>query len=61
MRTKMAKECELYDRLCISCGECDLCDLDSEKKCSNCGKCITDVGEFRSLNVEKFIKDKEES
>ena len=36
----MAKECILYDRECIDCGECMFCDLDPTKICDNCGKCI---------------------
>ena len=30
------KECVLYDRECINCGECLHCDLDPEKICDNC-------------------------
>ena len=36
----MARECVLYDRDCIGCGECDRCDLDPEKICDNCMKCV---------------------
>ena len=32
----MVRECVLYDRECIGCGECDRCDLDPEKICDNC-------------------------
>ena len=34
------KKCVLYDRACIECGECNVCDLDPGKICDNCGKCI---------------------
>ena len=34
------KQCVLYDRVCIGCGECDRCDLDPEKICDNCMKCV---------------------
>mgnify|MGYP000239453868 CR=1 FL=1 len=34
------KRCVLYDRVCIECGECNMCDLDPTKVCDNCGKCI---------------------
>ncbi len=37
---KKGEECVLYDRQCIECGECDMCDLDPEKVCDNCGKCL---------------------
>ena len=35
---KRGEECVLYDRKCIECGECDMCDLDPSKICDNCGK-----------------------
>ena len=35
----MAKECVLYDRACICCGECNKCDLDENKICNDCGEC----------------------
>ena len=34
----MAK-CVLYDRECIECGECNICDINPDKVCDNCGKC----------------------
>ena len=37
---KFKKECVLYERECIFCGECDYCDLDPDKICDNCGQCI---------------------
>lgn len=52
----MSCECELYDRECINCGECDICDLDTEKHCDDCGRCIEDIDEYRSLNIEDFVK-----
>ena len=57
----MQKKCVLYERDCISCGECDMCDLDSSKKCNNCEKCLDDgIEEFRSLNIDEYIKIAEE-
>lgn len=43
------KRCVLYDRECIECGECNLCDLDPTKVCDNCGKCI-------GLNLGKTVR-----
>ncbi len=34
------KKCVLYDRDCIDCGECEICDLNPLKICDNCGECI---------------------
>jgi predicted Fe-S protein YdhL (DUF1289 family) len=52
----MKEKCELYDRDCINCGECDICDLDSNKRCDNCGRCIDDVSEYRSITIDDFMK-----
>ena len=35
-----AQKCVLYDRDCIGCLECEMCDLDPSKVCDNCGKCL---------------------
>jgi hypothetical protein len=53
----ISNQCELYDRFCIDCGECDICDLDPKKKCDNCSKCLDDTGDYRVLKVDEFIKD----
>jgi hypothetical protein len=55
----MSKECELYDRECINCGECEFCDLDPKKKCDNCGKCFINEGDYRTLDVLKYIDNKD--
>ena len=43
------KQCELYDRECIECGECDRCDLDPNKVCDSCGKCIEPDKNYKAL------------
>lgn len=53
----MAKKCVLYDRDCIECGECDRCDLDPEKICDNCMKCVMGDGEYRSLPIDEIRID----
>ena len=53
----MADKCILQDRDCINCGECDICDLDPNKRCDDCGKCLeSDVDDYRSLYIEDFLK-----
>ncbi len=52
-------ECVLYDRICINCGECDICDLDPTKICDSCGKCIDDGSEYRAIKITE-IKTEEE-
>lgn len=48
------KKCVLYDRECIDCGECNMCDLDPKKVCDNCCKCI----ERRPKDYEEITIDK---
>lgn len=57
----MAKECILYERICIQCNECDMCDLDPQVECTSCGKCLESEEEFRSINIKQFFKRKDES
>ena len=45
---------ELYDRECIGCMECEICDLDSNKICDNCGKCL-EIRDDAVIKIEKII------
>jgi hypothetical protein len=49
------KQCVLYDRVCIGCGECDRCDLDPEKICDNCMKCVNGDSGFRSIAIDAIL------
>ena len=53
MEKKFKKECVLYDRECIGCMECEICDLDPTKICDNCGKCI-DFQDVASIKIDKI-------
>ncbi|EPR13405.1 hypothetical protein [Ruminiclostridium papyrosolvens] len=57
MQVRMKDQCELYDRKCIDCGECDICDLDPTKHCDDCGRCIDEVDEYRSVTIQDFMKE----
>ena len=46
------RQCVLYDRECIGCGECDRCDLDPAKICDNCMKCVRGEAEFRGIVID---------
>jgi len=53
------RRCVLYDRNCIECGECNLCDLDPSKVCDNCKKCIgldnnMDT-QYRAIKIDGII------
>ena len=54
----MAEECVLYDRECIDCGECDMCDLIEGKHCDDCGKCIDSADEYRTIDAIKFLNER---
>lgn len=47
------RQCVLYDRECIECGECDRCDLDPNKICDNCMRCVNGDGEYRAILIDE--------
>ena len=51
------KKCVLYERECINCGECDVCDLDPNKICDNCGKCIEVNENYKIIKITKIISE----
>ena len=53
---KRGEDCVLYDRKCIECGECDMCDIDPEKICDNCGKCL-DFRDDAVIKIDKIVFD----
>lgn len=56
---KIGGECVLYDRECIGCLECETCDLDPNKVCDNCGKCI-EFDDVASIKIDKIYNDPNE-
>ena len=55
MKKTEREECVLYDRECIGCMECEVCDLDESKVCDNCGKCV-EVCPARALDGEELVQ-----
>ncbi len=49
------KMCVLYDRECIGCGECDRCDLDPDKICDNCMKCVQTDADYRGIEIDGIV------
>ena len=47
------RQCVLYDR------ECDRCDLDPEKICDNCMKCVNGDAEYRAVSIDRVILEGE--
>ena len=54
------KECVLYDRECIGCGECDRGDLDPNKICDNCMKCVQGNSEYRAIRIDGIVMSEED-
>lgn len=50
------KKCVLYERDCIGCLECEICDLDENKICDNCGKCL-EIRDFAVIKIDDIITD----
>jgi hypothetical protein len=61
----MNNECLLYDRQCTDCGQCDICDLDSNKICDDCCKCLDDYRDskveedYHTIEIDEIITDEE--
>ncbi|MBE5802954.1 MAG: hypothetical protein E7316_00400 [Clostridiales bacterium] len=55
----LKKQCVLEEKECIGCGECDRCDLDPDKLCDNCMKCVNTGAEYRAIMVDDFALEAE--
>lgn len=55
----LKKMCVLEEKECIGCGECDRCDLDPNKICDNCMKCVNSDAEYRAIMVDDFELEEE--
>ena len=53
------QKCVLYDRDCIGCLECEMCDLDPSKICDNCVKCL-DIYDSATIKIDKILKNEDE-
>ena len=53
-KVRIGQQCVLYDRECIGCMECESCDLDPDKICDNCGKCL-DIKEFATIKIDGIV------
>ncbi|MCK8817275.1 hypothetical protein MWH28_07860 [Natroniella sulfidigena] len=55
------KECVLEHKACEYCGECLLCDMNSNKKCDNCMKCIEGESNYRGIKIDEVQYDEPQS
>ena len=54
------QKCVLCDRDCIGCLECEICDLDENKVCDNCGKCL-EIRDYATVRIDGICKNPEEA
>ncbi len=59
MEKQSKQQCVLYDRECIGCLECEICDLDPNKICDNCGKCL-DIQDDAVIKIDAIIIDEKD-
>ena len=53
------KECILNAaKECNDCGECELCDLDQNKLCDNCCRCLGEA-DYNAIEVTEIILPEE--
>ena len=57
---KYGEMCILEDRLCTECGECDICELDSNKICDNCCKCIDTDNDYSGIEIDDILLNTED-
>ena len=60
MDKKKGQSCVLYERECIGCLECEICDLDKNKICDNCGKCLN-IQDDAIIKIDKIIMGEDEN
>ncbi|MDR0928749.1 MAG: hypothetical protein LBM74_03430 [Oscillospiraceae bacterium] len=53
------RDCVLYDRQCIECGECDRCDLNPDKLCDNCKKCLQTESDYMAIRIDGMLTPEE--
>ena len=58
MNKNSDQKCVLYERECIGCLECEICDLNPDKICDNCGQCL-EIKDDAIIKIEKIIMDNE--
>lgn len=52
----LGEPCVLEERVCTQCGECDLCDLNPNKKCDNCCQCIKiPDSDYAEIEIEDVL------
>ena len=51
------KKCLLNENLnCTECGECTRCDLDPDKLCDNCMKCLHTDADYTAIEIDEVFE-----
>ena len=54
------KKCLLDEtKNCTECGECTRCDLNPEKLCDNCMKCLTTDADYSAIEIDDVFESTE--
>ena len=54
--------CVLDEELqCVECGECSRCDLNAEKTCDNCMKCVNSGADYLAIEIDEVIDGEEDN
>lgn len=48
-------KCVIYDRDCIECGECNMCDLEPGKICDNCMRCVEVGADYNEVIIKDIV------
>ncbi|WP_051150544.1 hypothetical protein [Thermobrachium celere] len=57
----MIKKCIIDNQKnCTNCNECNICDLDHNKICDNCMKCLNiDKYDYKEISIDGIINEDE--
>lgn len=55
----MKKNCIFNDKaICSDCGQCETCDLNLNKKCTSCGKCLQMEGiDIKAVRIDEISEE----
>lgn len=49
-----------FEKQCDDCNECNICDLDKNKICNNCSKCLELEGmDTRAIKIDEISEENE--
>ena len=59
--SRAGEPCEIEERICTECGECDVCEQNPSKICDNCCECLNEPDtDFLAIEIEDILLGSEE-